>query len=79
MSMFVNAPRALNDPECWKSSSLKTILIESSPNSAPSTSRIGVRRMCGRITLSVCSNSFARNFGLVAHVEEFTWPNDRFS
>src|SRR5256885_8933311 len=47
---LANAPRALNEPDCWRSSSLRTRVIPGRPKSRPSTSTTGVRRMYGRIT-----------------------------
>src|SRR6185295_5991098 len=48
VSRLVNAPRALKEPECCNSSSLKTRL--------PSATT-GVRRTCGRISFSVAAIS----------------------
>src|SRR5713226_2487530 len=54
---LAKAPRALNEPDCCRSSSLKTRVMLARPKSPPSTSTIGVRRMCGRITGSVAAIS----------------------
>src|SRR5579859_236614 len=52
-SRFAKAPRALNDPECWRSSSLKTMENGARPNSPPLDSTTGVRRTRGRMIFSV--------------------------
>src|SRR5450631_2139752 len=52
---FANAPRALNEPACCKSSSLKSTRNAPSPKSAPSTSMTGVLRMKGSMTLWVAA------------------------
>src|SRR5437762_3627816 len=54
-SRLAKAPRALNEPDCCSSSSLRTMVMPSRPKSRPSTSTIGVRRMYRRITFSVAS------------------------
>src|SRR5438034_6803898 len=53
--MFANAPLALNEPECWSCSSLKTRVNGGSPKSTPLTSNTGVMRTCGRMTAYVAS------------------------
>src|SRR5438445_2020576 len=52
---LANAPRALNEPDCCRSSSLNTSVKPGRPKSRPSTSTTGVRRMYGRITGSVAA------------------------
>src|SRR3954451_8041614 len=51
-STLVKAPRALNEPECWKSSSFN---VTGRP--ATSTSRIGVRRIHGAIRATAAGMS----------------------
>ena len=46
---LLNAPRGLNDPVCWNSSSLSASRPARSPKSAGSTSITGVRRTCARM------------------------------
>src|ERR1700733_7741625 len=48
-SRLANAPRALNEPACCRSSSLKSTCTPATPRSAPSTSMTGVRRTNGWI------------------------------
>src|SRR5216684_434163 len=54
---LAKAPRALNEPDCCRSSSLKIRVMLARPKSPPSTSMVGVRRMCGRMTGSVAAIS----------------------
>ena len=52
VSRLANAPRALNEPACCSSSSLKLEPAKARPKSAARTSITGVRRTCGRIRRS---------------------------
>src|SRR6266478_340489 len=54
-SRFAKAPRALKEPDCCSSSSLSTSVRPGRPKSRPSTSTMGVKRMCGRISASVAA------------------------
>ena len=65
VSMRLNAPRGLNDPVCWSSSSLRTSR-PGAPNAFRSSSAVGVRRThvpsrslafstSNRVTSSGCS------------------------
>src|SRR5579864_1875014 len=68
MSKLAKAPRALKEPECCSSSSLRTMELPSRPKSLPWTSTVGVRRICLRIRLSarvIASRSMVRQFILV--------------
>ena len=64
ISRFANAPRGLNEPVCWKSSSLSVSGMGPSPSSSPRTSMIGVRRTCGairRCAAAIASRSIIRS------------------
>src|SRR6266403_1833783 len=54
-SRFAKAPRALKEPDCCSSSSLSTSVRPGRPKSWPSTSTMGVKRMYGRIRVSVAA------------------------
>ncbi len=55
INRFANAPRALNEPECCRSSSLSTSGKDARPKSAPSSSTIGVTRTYGAMTTATAS------------------------
>src|SRR6266404_7484649 len=67
---LVKAPRALNDPACWSSSSLNTSATPGSPKSRPSTWTMGVVRTCGRMARSaraIWSRPTGRSEGATEH------------
>jgi hypothetical protein len=64
---LAKAPRVLNEPACCMSSSFKLRRPAGKPNSVPSISIAGVRRMRGRISRSaaaIASLSIAPSFAI---------------
>src|SRR5207245_11184965 len=62
---LAKAPRVLNEPACWSSSSLSVSGKATSPRSAPVAARVGVSRTWGRMIACVFSVA-ARSMGTVA-------------